>query len=109
MKALAGKKPRRFKDHRRKVARRWSEDYDAIAERYPPRDRLGRELIAITADQLTDYKALRRSKRATPSALRKTAGLVLGALRAVADGGGNGHQEPKLDLAAELARQGMGT
>lgn len=80
MKRLAGGKPRRYRDHRRKEAKRWGEDYAAVAERYPPRDRLARELIALAADMLGDYEALRLSRRATASARRKAASRLEEAL-----------------------------
>jgi hypothetical protein len=99
MRRLKGGKPRRFKDHRRTEAKRWEQDYGTVAERFPPRDRLGREVVALAADMLADYRAMRLAKRGTASARRKTAGLLLGALRVAADGA-NGH-EP-LDLARAI-------
>ncbi len=107
MRALAGGMPRRFKDHRTQVALVYREAYRAIAERYPPKDRLASRLTAMAADLLLDYERLRRSPRAKDSARRKAAGILLGAIRAAA-GASNGHgQDGALDLAGELARQGI--
>lgn len=103
MKALKGRKPRRFKDHRRREAKRWAEDYEAIAEQCQPGARLERELVALAADMLGDYKAMRQARRGTRSAQRKTLGLFLGALRAARDRASG--QEPLLDPIAELMRQ----
>ncbi len=105
MRRLKGQKPRRFRDHRRAEAKRWAEDYDTIAERHPPKDKLGREIVALAADMLGDYKALRLSKRGTASARRKTAGLFLGALRATVDGASPGdHNGHGGDVAQDFAR-----
>lgn len=105
MSRLKGGKPRRFPDHRRLEAKPYNRAYAAVTGRYQPADRLGCELAAIAADLLTDYQALRRSKRGKASARRKTAGLFLGALRAVREGvsaNGNGHHSAEDDLAERL-------
>jgi len=97
--------PRRYADHRKVEARPFRAAYDALAERYPPTDRLARLVTGIAADLVVEYERLAQSRRQTPraaSARRKTAGLILGALRAVADGAnGRGHAGP--DIAATLA------
>ena len=104
--ALSGRKPRRYKDHRTREARRWAESYSAIAERYPPKDALARKLIALCADIDQDYARLRSAGKAAQkkqaSPIRKTAGLFLATLR-ILGGGGNGQREPE-DIAAALAR-----
>ena len=100
MRRLQGAKPRRFKDHRRMAARRWAADYGTIAERYPPRDALGREVVALAADMLADYRTMRITQRGTASARRKAAGLFLGALRVAADGA-NGHGHTLADALRE--------
>ncbi len=96
MKRLKGGKPRRFKDHRRLEARPYNAAYEAIAERYPPQDRLACRIAGVAADLLVDYERLAQSKRRTAragSARRKTAGLLLGALRSAAGGmNGDGRQ-----------------
>ncbi len=109
--ALGGRKPRRFKDHRRQEARRWAESYGAIAERYPPKDALARKLTAIAADFHRDYVDLRsvgkaaQKKQASP--IRKTAGLFLATLRVLGGGSGNGHGEKDLArLIQETQREG---
>ena len=110
--ALTGRKPRRYKDHRTRTAKQWAERYDAIAERYPPQDRLARSLTAMSADFLRDYETLRtvgyargaKSKHLSP--IRKTAGLFLATLRVL--GGGNGLREPE-DLARLIAAAREGT
>lgn len=111
MRRLKGGKPRRFKDHRRREAGPYNAAFMDIAMRHPPKDHLARRLVGMAADLLVDYEALAQSRKRTPraaSARRKTAGLLLGALRVVREGM-NGDAEPEsFDLAAELARQGMG-
>lgn len=103
-KILSRNMPRRFEDHRRVEARQWSKAYNDIIERYPPRDNLARELTAIAADFLEDYKELRRSAgRKNMSPVRKSAGLFLATLR-VLQGGGNG----KRGLESDLERYFMG-
>ena len=98
---LANDKPRRYVDHRTREARVWAEGYNHIAERYPPRDGLARELTAMAADLLQDYADLRSAGRAAQrknlSPIRKTTGLFLATLRILGDGG-NGQREPD-DLA----------
>jgi hypothetical protein len=72
--------------------------YDDIVERFPPKDRLGCRLVGMVADLWADYERLsqgRRPSTRTASARRKMAGLILGGLRAVADGH-NGHAAPDL-------------
>ena len=109
---LKGGKPRRFKDHRRREARPYLNAYDAIAERYPPPDRLGRRLVSIGADLLLAYDTLAQARQ-TPrvrSARRKTVGLILGMLREVAGGAKdaqNDHGLSSLDnhLAGRAAAQ----
>ena len=102
---LKAGKPRRFPDHRRLEAKAYNRAYDAIAERYPPRDRLACRLAGLAADLLVEYERLASTRKRTArmaSAKRKTAGLILGGLRAVADGH-NGHAAP--DLARLLSER----
>ncbi len=108
---LASDKPRRYVDHRTREARVWAEGYNRIAERYPPRDGLARELTAMAADLLRDYADLRSAgrdaQRKNLSPIRKTAGLFLATLR-ILGGGGNGQREPE-DLARLIAAAREGT
>jgi hypothetical protein len=105
MRRLKGGKPRRFKDHRRAEAVRYNRAYDAIAERFPPPDRMARMVAGMAADLFVSYDRLASSQRPTKrtaSAKRKTAGLILGALRALGGGSpANGHGGPP--TIAELA------
>lgn len=104
MKRLKGGKPRRYPDHRRLEARPYNAAYTAIVERYPPKDRLACRIVGVAADLLVEYERLSQAKRRTAragSARRKTAGLLLGALRAAA-GGMNG-QAGADDLGQALA------
>ncbi len=103
---LSNNKPRRYADHRTREARQWAEGYDDIAQRYPPRDGLARELTAMAADLLRDYADLRSAGRAAQrknlSPIRKTTGLFLATLRLLGDGG-NGQRQPE-DLALMIQR-----
>lgn len=74
--------------------------YDMVAARHVPRDALGREVVALCADMLGDYRAARMSKKTTASARRKLAGLLLGALRAARDESGEERPSPAEQLAA---------
>jgi hypothetical protein len=102
---LKAGKPRRFADHRRAEARPYNRVYEEIAERFPPRDRLGRRVIGMTADMAVDYECLASPQKPSArearamSARRKSFGLFLGGLRVVA-AATNGH-EP-LDLARAI-------
>ncbi len=111
MRRLKGGKPRRFKDHRRLEARPYNAAYQAITERYPPKDRLACRIAGVAADFFVEYERLAQSKRQTArtrSARRKTAGLLLGALRSAA-GGANGHGEPDVAAALAAMREEEGT
>jgi hypothetical protein len=92
-------KPRRYADHRRLEAQPYNKAFAAVAERYPPPDRLGRRLVGLVADLWVEYERLastRKRTARTASARRKTAGLILGGLRAVAEGQTNGAAAPDL-------------
>ncbi len=107
---LSGKKPRRYPDHRTRVAKQWAEGYSHIAERHPPRDGLGRALTAIAADFYMDYVELRSAEKTAQkknsSPVRKTAGLFLATLRVLGGGSGNGHGEKDLARLIQDAQRG---
>lgn len=110
MKRLKGGKPRRFKDHRRLEARQYNACYAAIAERYPPKDRLACRIAGLAADLLVEYERLSQSKRRTArtgSARRKTAGLLLGALRSAAGGVNGDGRQPTPDELLDRAHAAM--
>jgi hypothetical protein len=98
MKRLKGGKPRRYKDHRRLEARPYNAAFAAIAERYRPPDRMACMVAGMVADLFVAYDKLAQSQRPTKrtaSAKRKTAGLILGALRALGgESPANGHAGP---------------
>ena len=112
MRRLARGKPRRYPDHRRLEAGPYNTTYRAIAERYPPRDRLACKILGVAADLLVDYERLSQSRRRTArmaSARRKTAGLLLGALRAARDGvNGQGAEPDVARLLADMRTEGAG-
>lgn len=87
---LGNDKPRRYADHRTRVAKEWSEGYQNIAEVYPPHRGLDRDHLAMAADFRQDYLKLRANERAgqnTPtSPLRKTAGIYLAIVRILGSG-----------------------
>ena len=107
---LTGRKPRRYLDHRTRVARIWSEGYSDIAARYPPRDGLGRALTAIAADFYMDYVELRSAEKTAQkknsSPIRKTAGLFLATLRVLGGGSSNGHGGKDLARLIQDAQRG---
>lgn len=97
---LKQRMPRRFKDHRASEARRYRKIYNAISERFPPRDAWGRKLTATLSDLMFDYEQMRLagkvSRARRQSAARKTAGLILGMSRVLERSAGP--QEPGDDL-----------
>ena len=80
--ALGGGMPRRYKDHRRQVAKRYRELYDQVIEQHPPKTRMGHWVAALAVDLMLDYENIRRSKaKGARSQRRKLTGLIFGAWR----------------------------